>query len=60
MSMKKKILFIIPSLTSGGAERVLIHLINHLSIEKYSICLVLFEDILDYKEDLHFSGKLYA
>jgi len=55
---KKKITFIIPSLVFGGAERVLIHLINHLNKEKYSICLVLFEDILDYKEDLHFSGEI--
>ena len=55
---KKKITFIIPSLVSGGAERVLIHLINHLNNEKYSICLVLFEDILDYKEDLRFSGEI--
>jgi len=55
---KKKITFIIPSLVFGGAERVLVHLINHLNKEKYSICLVLFEDILDYKEDLHFSGEI--
>jgi glycosyltransferase involved in cell wall biosynthesis len=55
---KKKIAFIILSLSFGGAERVLIHLINHLNKEKYSICLVLFEDILDYKEDLHFSGEI--
>lgn len=55
---KKKITFIIPSLASGGAEKVLIHLINHLNNEKYSICLVIFEDILDYKEDLHFSGEI--
>ena len=55
---KKKITFIIPSLVSGGAERVLIHLINHLNKEKYSICLVLFENILDYKKDLRFSGEI--
>ncbi len=55
---QKKIIFIIPSLVGGGAERVLIHLINHLDKEKYSICLVLFEDILDYKDDLNFSGEI--
>ena len=55
---KMKILFIIPSLVFGGAERVLIHLINSLNKDKYSICLVLFEDIPDYKGELHFSGEI--
>ena len=55
---KMKIVFIIPSLAFGGAQRVLLHLINSLNKNKYSICLVLFQDILDYKGELHFSGEI--
>ncbi|MDY6933070.1 MAG: glycosyltransferase [Spirochaetota bacterium] len=42
MSMKTKLLFVIPSLAGGGAERVLLTLFNNLSNEKYEISLVLF------------------
>ncbi len=38
--MKKKIFFIIPTLTQGGAERVIITLINHLEISKFCITLM--------------------
>lgn len=41
--MKKKLIFIIPSLVGGGAEKVLIEIIGHLDAEKYAISLVLFE-----------------
>jgi len=41
--MKKKIMFIIPSLEGGGAEKVLVEIIGHLDAEKYAISLVLFE-----------------
>lgn len=33
--MKKKIVFIIHSLIGGGAEKVLIDIINHLDVDKY-------------------------
>jgi len=46
-NMKKKIVFIIPSLAGGGAERVVVHLINHLDKKKYDILLVLFENKQD-------------
>lgn len=36
----KKILFMINSLDSGGAERVLINLLNHLPVDKFEITLV--------------------
>lgn len=39
---KKKILFIIPSLHSGGAERSLINLLNVLDFSKYDVDLFLF------------------
>lgn len=37
--MKKKILFAIPTLGSGGAERVLVNLINNMDMDKYDITL---------------------
>lgn len=40
---KKKILFIVPSLAGGGAERVLMNIITNLDNNKYDISLVLFE-----------------
>ncbi|MCQ2484432.1 MAG: glycosyltransferase [Clostridia bacterium] len=35
--MKKKILFIIDSLTGGGAEKVLVNLVNNMDTNKYDI-----------------------
>lgn len=35
--MKKKILFLIPNLKHGGAEKVLVNLVNNLDEEKYDI-----------------------
>ncbi len=40
--MKKSLLFIIPSLCSGGAERSLITLLNLLDYEKYDVDLLVF------------------
>ena len=37
---KKKILFLIPSLAGGGAERTLINLLQHLDYHKYDVDLV--------------------
>ena len=50
---KKKLLFVIPSLTGGGAERVVIHLINYLDKDKHDIVLVIFKDIRDCEKNLH-------
>lgn len=41
MATKKKILFRIGSLREGGAERVLVNLLNHLNPQKYEIDLLL-------------------
>lgn len=38
--MKKKILFLIPSLTGGGAERTLINLLHKLDYDKFEVDLV--------------------
>ena len=35
--MAKKILFLIPSLGHGGAERVLVNLANNLDTEKFEV-----------------------
>ena len=42
MSLKKSLLFIIPSLEGGGAERSLVTLLNLLDYEKYDVDLMLF------------------
>lgn len=40
--MKKKLLFIIPSLTAGGAERSLINLLTQIDFEMYDVDLFMF------------------
>ncbi len=49
---KKEILFIHPSLISGGAERVIVTLMNHLDREKFDISLVLFKREGEYLSHL--------
>lgn len=48
--MKKNILFMIDALTSGGAEKVLLDLVNHLDKDKYSITLMTLADVGSLKE----------
>lgn len=43
--MKKKLLFFITSLAGGGAERVLVNMVNHLSKEKYDITVQTLFDV---------------
>ncbi|MBI3755588.1 MAG: glycosyltransferase [Deltaproteobacteria bacterium] len=50
--MKKRILFITPSLYGGGAERVLVLLLRHLDRSRFQPVVVLFEPENDYKEDI--------
>lgn len=40
--MKKKVLFIIPSLNAGGAEKSLVNLLNHFNYEEYEVDLFIF------------------
>ena len=62
--MKKNILFIVPSLHGGGAERVIVTLLNNINVEKFSFSLALINnrgplinelskkiDIIDLKAD---------
>ena len=48
----KKILFFIPNLMHGGAEKVLVNLVNNLHIEKYEITLQTLFDIVVNKKYL--------
>lgn len=57
MSVKKKILFTLPGLTGGGAERVILNIIKSLDKSKYEIKLLLvnnigvyFDEVPDYVE----------
>ncbi|MBQ8427627.1 MAG: glycosyltransferase, partial [Clostridia bacterium] len=43
--MKKKILFLIPNLVHGGAEKVLVNLANKLSKDKYDVTLQTLFDV---------------
>lgn len=43
--MKKKLLFVVPHLNGGGAEKVLIDVLNNFNYEKYEVdLLVIFEE----------------
>lgn len=42
-SKKIKILYILPSLSSGGAERLVLDLLNNFSLDKFSVELLLFK-----------------
>lgn len=57
----KKILFGIPTLGEGGAERVLINLVNNLSTEKYDVTVFTIFDDGVYKSKLlpHIKYKSY-
>ncbi len=48
----KKVLFLIPSLVGGGAERVLVLLLRHLDLTRYQPVVVLFDSRNDYAEEV--------
>ena len=48
--MKKKLLFIIPSLDAGGGEKSLVNLLNTIDYSKYEVDLFLFKDGGIFKE----------
>ena len=43
--MKKKVLFLIPNLSHGGAERVLVNLVNNLDQDKFDVTLQTLFDV---------------
>lgn len=54
MRPKKNLMFVIPSLAGGGAERILVHLLNHLDETRYLVTVVLFEDVMTYEAGIRF------
>ena len=50
--MKKKILFLIPNLAHGGAEKVLVNLVNNLSKDKFDITVQTLFDVGKNKQHL--------
>ncbi|MDI6812497.1 MAG: glycosyltransferase [Deltaproteobacteria bacterium] len=50
--MNRKIMFVIPSLTGGGAEKTLVTLLKNLNREVYTPLLVLFQKIITYEDDM--------
>ena len=50
--MKKKILFIVPSMRGGGAERVMLTLLKHLPREQFELSLALVERVGPYLSEL--------
>lgn len=60
--MKKRILFVMPNLKEGGAEKVLVNLANHLDKEKFDVTIrTVFRDGVNIQfidKDVHFDGKL--
>lgn len=52
MKEKKKILFLIPTLMNGGAERVLINLVNNLNFDLFEVSVKTVMDVGRYKDSL--------
>lgn len=48
----KKILFLIPTLGFGGAERVLVNLVNHLDKDKYEVTVQTLFDVGIYQKQI--------
>ena len=51
--MKKKLLFIIPTLSCGGAERAVVALLNKMDFTKYDTDLMLFR-----RDDMHYINSV--
>lgn len=64
--MKKKLLFIIPSLDIGGAEKALVNLLSHFDFNKHDVDLLLFTkkgaliNEIPSQVQIIFPGKKYA
>ena len=49
----KKILFLIPTLGNGGAEKVLVNLVNNIDKSKYDVTLMCIFDTGVHRKFLH-------
>jgi glycosyltransferase involved in cell wall biosynthesis len=47
---KKKVFFLIPSFRGGGAERVVLNIVNNLDKNKFEVCLITISGEGEYKE----------
>jgi glycosyltransferase involved in cell wall biosynthesis len=50
--LRKKILFIVPTMLGGGAERVMLTLLKHLPREQFDLSLALVEKVGSYLDEL--------
>lgn len=57
--MKKKVLFVLPSLRGGGAERVIVTLLNHFDRRKFELHLALVEKEGAYLKNVPFDVPVY-
>ncbi len=51
-SSRKKLLFILPSLSGGGAERVVLNFLSSIDNSKYEATLLLLKNFCDFKDEL--------
>lgn len=56
---KKKVLFVVPSLHGGGAERVMVTLLKHLDRKKFSLNLALVKKEGTYLKDVPNDVEIY-
>ena len=55
----KKLCFIVPALGNGGAEKVALHLLNNLNLEKYDLTLIIvYKNKGDYLKELRKEVKI--
>src|SRR6056297_2395061 len=52
MTQKRKILFLIPSLRGGGAERTLINLLKKIDYERYNVDLIVVSKTGPYVDEV--------
>lgn len=52
MKEKKHILFLIPTLMNGGAERVLVNLVNNLNFDQFEVSVKTVMDVGRYRDSL--------
>ena len=58
--MRKKVLFLIPNLAHGGAEKVLVNLVNNIDKSKFDVTLQTLFDVGVNKKYLHDDVKYIA
>ncbi|MBU3191229.1 glycosyltransferase [Clostridium bowmanii] len=56
--MKKKVLFVMPNLAGGGAEKVLVNILNNIDYEKFDISLFVFQKNGVYIKEVNKRVKL--